>query len=62
MEMTLAKREKQAKLKHLQYIDVTGTGIMIEAAVQLHASNPRCHITDNWCCGCMTFWPIEDAD
>jgi hypothetical protein len=49
-----------AKLAHLQYFDVSGTEVTIEAAGRLHDSNPGCHITDNWCCGCLTFWPVKD--
>ena len=58
--MTDAALVHVAKLAHLRYFDVTGTKVTIEAAGRLHDSHPGCHITDNWCCGCLAFLPVED--
>lgn len=50
------------RLKHLRWLGIDGTAVTYEAAYDLHKNyNPKCGITDNWCCGCMAFTPLESS-
>lgn len=47
------------RLKSLNFI---GSKVTHEAAAEFHKLIPTCHISDNWCCGCMTFYSIEPVN
>ena len=58
--ITDAGLERLQELKHLKYLDLTGTQITYEAAQAFQRDySPQCTIYDNWCCGCMTLSPIS---
>ena len=58
LPITDAGLEPLRRLKHLQLLDIAGTEVSFDAAQSLHQTYlPRCKITDNWCCGCMTIEP-----
>lgn len=45
-------------LKNLKLLDVAGTEVTFAAAESLQSEHlPHCHITDNWCCGCLALRP-----
>ncbi|MBC8871439.1 MAG: hypothetical protein H8E44_18605 [Planctomycetes bacterium] len=55
LPITDAGLEPLRRLKHLQLLDIAGTEVSFDAAQSLHQTYlPKCKITDNWCCGCMT--------
>lgn len=49
-------------LLNLKQISFEGSTVTIEAAAELHKLIPTCHISDNWCCGCLAFSSIEPID
>ena len=46
-------------LLNLESLSFEGSKVTIDAAAELHKLIPTCHISDNWCCGCLAFQPIE---
>ena len=46
-------------LMNLKNLSFDGSTVTIEAAAELHKLIPTCHISDNWCCGCLAFSPID---
>lgn len=48
-------------LENLRKFAVEGTSIGFDAATALHQALPRCYISDNWCCGCLAFQPVESS-
>lgn len=45
-------------LLNLKNLSFDGSTITLDAAAELHKMIPTCHISDNWCCGCLAFSPI----
>ncbi|MFO7907546.1 MAG: hypothetical protein ACQESR_02445 [Planctomycetota bacterium] len=46
----------------LRMLDIVGTQVSREAAEKVYeAHRYQCRITDNWCCGCMSFEPLAEA-
>jgi Leucine-rich repeat (LRR) protein len=46
-------------LLNLESLSFKGSTVTIDAAAELHKQIPTCHISDNWCCGCLAFQPIR---
>jgi hypothetical protein len=46
-------------LLNLKRLNFEGSTVTLEAAAELHKLIPTCHISDNWCCGCLAFQPIQ---
>ena len=49
-------------LERLGEFAIENTAISYDAAAAFHKVRPRCRITDNWCCGCMTFEPAQTTN
>ncbi|MDA1161099.1 MAG: hypothetical protein O2983_15955 [Planctomycetota bacterium] len=49
-------------LLNLKRLSFEGSTVTLEAAAELHKLILTCHISDNWCCGCMTFYAIEPVN
>lgn len=45
-------------LSNLKSLSFEGSNVTRDAAAELHKLIPTCHISDNWCCGCLAFSPI----
>jgi len=46
-------------LLNLESLSFEGSTVTIDAAAELHKRIPTCHISDNWCCGCLAFSAID---
>ena len=46
-------------LLNLTNLSFDGSTVTIDAAAEFHKQIPTCHISDNWCCGCLAFSPID---
>jgi hypothetical protein len=46
-------------LLNLESLSFEGSTVTIDAAAELHKLIPTCHISDNWCCGCLAFSAIH---
>jgi hypothetical protein len=44
---------------NLESLSFEGSTVTIDAAAELHKLIPTCHISDNWCCGCLAFSAIH---
>lgn len=57
--MTDAALVHLRQLPELRDLMIEGTHIGYDAAAAFHQQVPGCRIHDNWCCGCMTFEPVQ---